>query len=198
MIGPSPLPACPPRAGSILLFVYGRHTVPDAIFDAGADMLNIALSEISTQNERGAAIIGAALVEKYLTLVIAHRFVELAETEQNRLFEGSGPLATFAAKIQIGFAMGIFGRNIRNDLTIVHNIRDGFVHAPDPLAFESDEIAVQCAQLSSSLRFTGSPRADADARTRYLATVEFLVSALVGASLARHDTRPTPLGLLEF
>ena len=198
MVVPSPLPACPPRAGSNLSPDYRGYAVPDALFGTGAEMLNVALSEISNQNERGAAIIGAAVVEKYLTLAIAHRFVELTETDQNGLFDGSGPLATFAAKIRIGFAMGVFGRNIRNDLTIVHDIRNDFIHAPGALTFEADEIAVKCAQLSSSLRFTGAPRADADPRTRYLATVEFLISALVGACLAKRDTRPTPLGLLQF
>lgn len=172
--------------------------MPDALVDRGADMLNAALSEISSQNERGAVIIGAAMVEKYLTLAITRRFVELAETDENGLFHGTGPLATFAGKVRVGFAMGVFGRNVRNDLTIVDNIRNSFVHGPDPLAFESDEIAIQCAQLSSSLRFTGTPRADADPRTRYLATVEFLVCALIGVCVAKFEVRPTPLGLLEF
>lgn len=172
--------------------------MPDARISTGADVLNATLSEIANQNERGAAIIGAALVEKYLALAISGRLVNLAEMDKNDLFDGAGPLATFAAKIRIGFAMGVFGPNIRNDLKIVDDIRNGFVHAAGSLAFESDEIAVQCAQLSSSLRFTGTPRDDADPRTRYLATVEFLVSALVGACLTKQDMRPKPLGLLQF
>jgi len=172
--------------------------VPDARLQTGADVLNATLSEIANQNERGAAVIGAALVEKYLTLAITGRFVDLAETDRNELFDGCGPLATFAAKIRVGFAMGVFGPNIRNDLKIVDEIRRDFAHADEPLAFDSDEVALQCAQLSSSMRFTGVPRADADPRTRYLATVEFLVSALVGSCLAKRDMRPKPLGLLQF
>ncbi|HYL32136.1 MAG TPA: hypothetical protein VEU53_03180 [Stellaceae bacterium] len=172
--------------------------MPDARVNTAADVLNATLSEIASQNERGAAVVGAALVEKHLTLAIASRFVDLNETDKGELFDGCGPLATFAAKIRVGFAMGVFGPTIRNDLKIVDDIRRDFGRADELLAFDCDEIALQCAQLSSSLRFTGAPRADADPRTRYLATVEFLVSALVGACLAKRDMRPKPLGLLQF
>src|SRR5262249_54463894 len=57
------------------------------------------------------------------------------------LFEGMGPLATFSAKIKLGYALGFYGPRTRHDFLIFNEIRNAFAHAPHPLTFKNKSIA---------------------------------------------------------
>ena len=65
-----------PHAGSNLLAAdcYRRCVAPDSPISPSADTLNATLSEIANQNARGAVIVGAAQIEKYLALAMTHHF----------------------------------------------------------------------------------------------------------------------------
>jgi hypothetical protein len=117
------------------------------------------------------ALIGASLVERTLQASIEARFIRLTEDEQRRLFsyEHRGPLADFSARIKIGYAMGAFGPNTRDDLEHIRHIRNLFAHAPSVMRFSIPEIAEACEfAIIKKLRIAegGSPE---DARSAYSA-----------------------------
>ena len=64
----------------------------------------------SEADDRSAAISAAALTELAVEKAIKLRLRRLTKTEQNALFDGTAPLASFSAKIRMGYALGIYGR----------------------------------------------------------------------------------------
>ena len=71
----------------------------------------------------------------------------LSPKRHKRLFTRFGPLAGFAAKIEIAFAINLFGEHARNDLRAVKDIRDLFAQKLDgaeELTFDHPDIEIRC------------------------------------------------------
>ena len=64
-----------------------------------------------------------------------------------RLFENYGPLSTFAAKIDMAYALGIIPREMYEELGKIRKLRNEFAHSTDILYFESEKIAPRFADL---------------------------------------------------
>jgi hypothetical protein len=77
----------------------------------------------------------------------------------SRLFRGSGPLGNFGAKIDLGFLMGLYGREKRDDLHTIREIRNAFAHKTKTITFNSTEPKTLCKKLFT-LVIDGSPRAN--------------------------------------
>lgn len=84
--------------------------------------------QLKEQSDRGAAIIGGSFVEHYVEHLLLSRMRGLSKTRRENLFDGFGPLAGFSSKIEIGFALGLFGEITRSDLLVIKSIRDKFAH----------------------------------------------------------------------
>ena len=67
---------------------------------------NAIILETSKQTDRGAALIATAYLEERLIDAIKARLIHDL-TLENKLFKGSGPLASLSAKINMGFLLGI-------------------------------------------------------------------------------------------
>ena len=91
--------------------------------------------------DRVAALVGATIVEQGLEDVIVRKFhpaKPLSEEEYNGLFnDPNGPLATFSARIRIGCALGLYGRNTRDDLDHLRLIRNAFAHTMRSIRFDT-------------------------------------------------------------
>lgn len=110
-----------------------------------------------------AAITGVALVETSLERVLTSRLRTLTKEEQERLFGTRGPLGTFDAKIQIGYAIGALTKPLTEELDTIRQIRNVFAHSRYPLTFEDAALAdavlamkmgaaVRSADLGSKLK----------------------------------------------
>lgn len=110
-----------------------------------------------------AAITGVALVETSLERVLTSRLRTLTKEEQERLFGTRGPLGTFDAKIQIGYAIGVLTKPLTEELDTIRQIRNVFAHSRYPLTFEDAVLAdavlamkmgaaVRSADLGSKLK----------------------------------------------
>ena len=97
--------------------------------------------ELEQQTPRGAAIVAAAVLEDLLALVIQRRLIELSSKRTEALFGKMAPLSTFSAKIEMGFALGLYGEDGRAYLDLIRDVRNKFAHKFDPLTFQSEEIA---------------------------------------------------------
>jgi hypothetical protein len=110
------------------------------------DKDRLTIEEIERQDDRGAAILAAAYLEDRLTLSIKERLIA-DSIAQNELFEGMGPLATFHAKTELAYLMGIADARTRLHLRTIRKIRNLFAHDMNPINFESPQIR----DLSSNL-----------------------------------------------
>ncbi len=80
-----------------------------------SDKDRMTIEEIERQDDRGAAILAGAYLEDRLTIAIKERLIPDTRT-QNELFGGMGPLATFHAKIELAYLMGVIDARTRKHL----------------------------------------------------------------------------------
>jgi hypothetical protein len=159
------------------------------------------VDELESQTDRGAAIIGAALVESLLRQALEARMRLRTPVEKRTakgLFGTMGPLSSFSAKIELGLLLGLYPEEVRSDLHRIRDARNEFAHEHQPRDFGYPRIAEICGKfwLPHHLFIVatrgGAQGAPADARGRYIHTVKLLVSVLQRAIVNPHPP-PDPL-----
>jgi DNA-binding MltR family transcriptional regulator len=90
----------------------------------------------------------AAAVEQALELAISSHFI-LDEEAAERMFDdqSSGLLGNFAAKIKMGFALGIYEKHVRDELNMIRVIRNVFAHHKGSISFDSEAVTNGCNTL---------------------------------------------------
>jgi hypothetical protein len=106
------------------------------------------LNEIERQEDRGAAVIGGAFLEDYLVDALKQRLLK-DQAVINDFFGGMGPLATFNAKIEMAYLLGLIGKQSRQKMHSIRRIRNEFAHNLRPLSFEAPRIKNMCQALIS-------------------------------------------------
>jgi DNA-binding MltR family transcriptional regulator len=86
--------------------------------------INSIISDIQTHGPRAAVLTAAALLERLLITPIMERFVTINEYDYKELFHTHGPLSSFGNRIQIAYAMGIYGPKMRHDLELILSLRN--------------------------------------------------------------------------
>jgi hypothetical protein len=92
-------------------------------------------------NHRTACIIIAANVETALDAALES---VLLLDNRSETSEGDGILGTFARKIELGYALRIYGPRTRANLTTLRHLRNAFAHAKIPLTFDTPQVAAVC------------------------------------------------------
>lgn len=100
------------------------------------------------ESDRGAAILAACHFEEWLRERIMSKFVDLNREMERKIFDGNGPLSTFAAKIDIAYALQLYDERTRTDLHTIRRIRNIFAHSSVPLEFEDKKVAELCRKLA--------------------------------------------------
>lgn len=83
-------------------------------------------------NDTTVVLLATSLIDEFLKFVLISGFQASAVSKRliETVFEGTGPLATFSAKISLCSALGLVGGDdLRHDLTILRKIRNEFAHA---------------------------------------------------------------------
>ena len=111
-----------------------------------SDFMTI-LGEMDGTSDRAAAIVSAAFVENNLALALISRFHQLKLVEQEHLFKNLGSLSDFAGKIDLGYALNIYGPLVRDDLNNVRRIRNAFAHELEVRNFDHPDVAGLCDTL---------------------------------------------------
>jgi hypothetical protein len=99
-------------------------------------------------NDRAIALLLGAILEQGLELAILSHCIVLPQNEERRLFgpPQEAPI-TFDVKIRLGYALGIYGSDSRDDLISVRHIRNLFAHIKTIMTFASDEVRDVCLYL---------------------------------------------------
>lgn len=115
------------------------------------DQINEILSGAEDWIDRGQAatvLTAISAIEDVFEDVIKSRMVVLSKKMESRLFQGYGPLNTFAAKIDIAFALGLLSERDYADMQIIRKVRNEFAHSRAVTGFEKKEIADLVGRLS--------------------------------------------------
>lgn len=107
--------------------------------------------ELLGGTDRSGALVGCALVDGALLAAIRSRFVPMSDEEADTLFHAqSGPLASFAARIRVGRAIGIYENKVTRYLDVIRRVRNAFAHSLAPMAFADEEVMRECILLPAS------------------------------------------------
>lgn len=96
-------------------------------------------------NHRGACLMHAANVETALDSAI-QQLLQLAE--DSRLLDDENFFSSFHRKIELAYALGIYGSRTRANLNTLRHVRNAFAHAKRPLTFDTPEVARVCNQFT--------------------------------------------------
>ena len=91
--------------------------------------------QMNSATDREIALVLQAWLEAGLEKELKRRMPNLGQDMQSELFGGLGPLASFRAKIVIGFGLGVYGPITLSDLNLIKEIRNAFAHSPFLLDF---------------------------------------------------------------
>lgn len=148
------------------------------------------LYALANESDRGAAVLAAAQFERDLEDAIARRLgiAEFDESSKSRRGALKRWIRSFAAKIDVAYAVGLCERNTHKGLRTVVNIRNEFAHSMQPLSFEHRAIADLCLELETKVVLEG-PR---NLRRRYLVFLAEAGAEILLSSLPVRSSGPGP------
>jgi DNA-binding MltR family transcriptional regulator len=136
-----------------------------------------AVKDLDAMSDRAAAIVIATLVELRLSLAIKYR-LQQDQVIIDRMFRPSGPLGSFACKIDLAFLMEVITKEAHRDLVVFKNIRNDFAHHLHALDFSAANIKKECQRFklieTHVTEFEGADAPDKNTRTprHYQTTLE--------------------------
>jgi len=115
-----------------------------------SDRDDLIIKEIETQSDRAAALIAQAYMEERLVEAIKARLVDDHDDVINRIFKGTGPIASFSSRIDLGLVIGLYTAQVHALLRKIKEIRNDFAHLSAPVSFDTPSIAARCENLNLS------------------------------------------------
>jgi len=88
------------------------------------------------------------MVDRGLEAMLLRNFVDLSKRQIEAIFEGTGPLVSFSAKIKIAHAIGIIGDHVKVDLDKIRMVRNTFAHSVLEIDFDTPEIQAICKTIT--------------------------------------------------
>jgi DNA-binding MltR family transcriptional regulator len=102
--------------------------------------------ELSHESDRGMALFATAHLDDRLGTVLRAFLVD-DTTVAEPLFNGTAAFATFSARIDVSYLLGLIPVAARRDLHLIRKIRNDFAHGTSVLRFEEGAIASRCLEL---------------------------------------------------
>lgn len=122
--------------------------LPDAPQDS-----SYLFDELAQANDHSCVLLAAEALSEALKRAMLRRFRDnLSRDDRDDLFDFRGPLGTFSSRIQIGYAMSIFGPKTLGDLERVRELRNVFAHSKMGLSFQTKEVADVCELFETHSR----------------------------------------------
>jgi DNA-binding MltR family transcriptional regulator len=119
------------------------------------------LEEFQRETDRGAALVGAALIDERLEQLLHSHFVECKQTGEI-LNGGNAPIGTFSARIKLSFCLGLITELEFKEIEIIRRVRNEFAHKVHGLTFNDQRVHDLCQNLKANTpdqkRFNGDPR----------------------------------------
>ena len=132
------------------------------------------LREFQQETDRGAALVGAALIDSRLERLLESHFTDKQLAEE-LLRGGNAPLGSFSAKIKMAFSLGLITALEYKECETIRKIRNTFAHEVHGLSFSNPRLTELarnlCANTPGGKRFDGDPR-------------QLFINSVIGVSLS--------------
>lgn len=103
---------------------------------------------LSNESDRGLALMAAAYIDDRLAVLLRSYFVDNGKILR-RMFDFTGPLGNFSARLDMAYSLGLIAKNIYNDCNTIKKIRNDFAHDSSPLTFHDEPIQSKCLTLTT-------------------------------------------------
>jgi hypothetical protein len=104
--------------------------------------------EFYGESARATCILQGAMIELAIEAALKGVFKpDLSSTLEKILFNFEGVLGTFASKVNLAYALSIFGPKSYHDLGLIRLMRNEFAHSRKPATFETTEVGQVCLHL---------------------------------------------------
>jgi hypothetical protein len=128
--------------------------MPD--LDDAFSKLSESLIRAERQSHASVVLRLVAAIEYDLERCLLRKFRSLNVRMRHRLFGVYGPLSSFAAKIDLAYALGITTDAVNVDLNKIRKIRNLFAHAKAPMSLDTEPIKTIFYKLTRPPGITGS------------------------------------------
>ncbi len=108
------------------------------------------LSEFQGETDRGAALVGAALIDLRLSNTL-RAFMVSPKAAADLLNRGTAALGPFSSRIKATFALGLIDKHERGECDLIRKVRNEFAHQAHGLTFDDPKIMTLCDKLQSDL-----------------------------------------------
>lgn len=106
--------------------------------------------EFKKETDRACVILSAAMLEQSLETLLRAYLVPIS-TADDSLFGGpNSPLASFSAKIDVSYRIGLISVKMCRDLHLIRKIRNVFAHNVTGCSFESSSVCSRVCELTRS------------------------------------------------
>jgi hypothetical protein len=113
------------------------------------------IDRMEKQTHAGFVMRLISIIEYDLERSIKYKFRPLSNKMSKRLFD-DGPISSFAAKIDLGYALDITADATHQELDKIRQIRNAFAHTRDALSFETEPIKSLFEALARPSGITGT------------------------------------------
>lgn len=124
-----------------------------------ADLADLSafVREFKAETDRGAALVGGALIDNRLEQLLRAHFLE--NTTSDKLLSSAAPLGAFSSRIDVSYALGLITEVEYRECVLIRRIRNDFAHRLHGLTFSSPEITDRCKELKAMpYQRWGNPR----------------------------------------
>jgi len=117
------------------------------------------VQELNQETDRGAALVGAALVHDRLGLLLSSHFQNQKIAHELLSNSPNAPLASLSSRISASYALGLITEVEYAEATIIRRVRNDFAHRLHGLTFQDNRIGDRCRELKAfPYEFQGNPR----------------------------------------
>jgi len=112
---------------------------------------NRILFEFSKEDDRAAAILVAAEMDRLLLAILSNHLLD-RNKESSPLLERDGPLEAFGSRIELAYRFGLIPPVFHNDLQMIRRIRNVFAHSQSGLSFDSPKVRTHVEKLAHGIQ----------------------------------------------
>lgn len=120
--------------------------------EAGVQGLIERTQKLIVQTHIGRVLTFAAVLEEELRAALDSHMAHKSNKMSEKLYDQSGPLATFSAKIKVAHAFGVIPSDLAAELDKIRNIRNRFAHTREAISFQTPEIIEAVSKLSTAAK----------------------------------------------
>jgi len=103
--------------------------------------------QLNSESDRGAVIVGAALIDESLEQLLKAKLAPHNGREDALFDIPYAPLSTLSAKIDFAYRVGVIREPVKSSCHLLRKVRNDFAHSSENLTFNSSKVESRIREL---------------------------------------------------